>query len=358
MAYWLLQYSPRVFNLEEALQHSPIESWTVVRYLDEPRAGDEFVLWRAGSRSQRGVVALGRITSRAVEGEPRPGPQPHWIDQEKAARHRHWLPIQLTRVLQQPVLAVDLAADPRFANATILREFRSGNPFRLTDDQWAAITDQIPTQVVGRNPPWARDEIILALDLYLRRRPSIPGADDPEVIELSTALRDQVAVRNLDIVDAARLFAAVDMSVADALISVWHAKYVYGFWRPITAITLAGTDGNPATTADPTWVPLLMTPPYPDYPSGYNVVNSTVTHGLQNLFDTRHLQLTLISTAVPGVERHYDSGRVLRRDVVDARVWLGIHFRFADTASRDMGGRLAAWTLDHYFQPIDEHKEQ
>ena len=107
MAHWLLQYSPRVFDLEEALQDGPIESWTVVRHLDEPRAGDHFLLWRAGPSSRRGVVARGRITGSAVEGEPRPGTQPIWIDQEKAARHRHWLPIELTWVLQQPILAVD-----------------------------------------------------------------------------------------------------------------------------------------------------------------------------------------------------------------------------------------------------------
>jgi hypothetical protein len=175
------------------------------------------------------------------------------------------------------------------------------------------------------------------------------------LVQFHAALRDQVTVRHLDIVDAARMFAAIDMSLADAEISVWHAKYVYGYWRPITAINLADTDGNPATVADPTWVPLLTTPPYPEYPSGYNVVSSTVSHGLEDLFRTRQLQLTLGSTAVPGVQRHYDSGRVLRRDVVDARVWLGIHFRFADTASRDIGRRLTAWTLDHYFQPI--HKK-
>jgi hypothetical protein len=175
------------------------------------------------------------------------------------------------------------------------------------------------------------------------------------LVQYNTALRGQVTVRHLDIVDAARMFAAIDMSLADAEISVWHAKYVYGLWRPITAINLADTDGNPATVADPDWVPLLTTPPYPDYPSGYNVVNSTVTHGLEDLFQTRHLQLTLISTAVPGAQRYYDSGRALRRDVVDARVWLGIHFRFADTAAREIGRRLTAWTLDHYFQPI--HKK-
>jgi len=137
---------------------------------------------------------------------------------------------------------------------------------------------------------------------------------------------------------------------------VWRAKYHYGLWRPITAINPADGDGNPATAADPTWTPLLTTPPYPDYPSGYNVVNSTVTHGLEDLFRTRHLHLTLNSTAVPGVTRSYDSGGALRRDVVAARVWLGIHFRFADTAAMDMGRRLTAWTLDRYFQPVHEHE--
>ena len=92
------------------------------------------------------------------------------------------------------------------------------------------------------------------------------------LVQYNAALRDQVTVRHLDIVDAARMFAAIDMSVADAVISVWRAKYDYGFWRPITAINLADTDGNPATAPDPDWVPLLTTPHYPEYPSGYNVV--------------------------------------------------------------------------------------
>jgi hypothetical protein len=168
--------------------------------------------------------------------------------------------------------------------------------------------------------------------------------------QFNGALQDQVTVRHLDIVDAARMVAAIDMSVADSIISVWHAKYRYGFWRPITAINLADTDGNPATHADPAWVPLIDTPPYPDYPSGYNAFAATVSRALEKLFGSRHLNLTLTSTAVPDV-RHYDSGNALRQDVVNARIWLGIHFRFADATARDMGIRLAEWTTGHYFQP-------
>jgi hypothetical protein len=175
------------------------------------------------------------------------------------------------------------------------------------------------------------------------------------LVMFNAALRDQVTLRHLDMVDAARMFAAVDMSIADAIISVWHAKYVDGTWRPITAINLADTDNNPATDPDPSWVPLFPTPAYPEYPSGYTAFVASASRGLGNVFDTRHLQLTLISTGSP-LPRQYDSGRVLRQDVVNARMWLGIHFRFGDTAARDMGVRLADWTLDHYFQPVEKKR--
>jgi hypothetical protein len=171
-------------------------------------------------------------------------------------------------------------------------------------------------------------------------------------IQMNAALRDQAAGRNLDITDSARMFAAVDMTVADALITTWRAKLQYGSWRPITAIRLADTDGNPATAPDPAWTPLLVTPNYPDYISGYNAVIAAASGTLDHLFGPRSLHLTLISTAAPGAVRQYDSGAALRSDVVNARIWLGIHFRTADTAARTMGVHLAGWTSRHCFQPV------
>ena len=170
-------------------------------------------------------------------------------------------------------------------------------------------------------------------------------------VQFNAALRDQAAKRGLDIVRSARMFVAVDMTVADALITTWRAKLFFGFWRPSTAIQLADTDGNPATAPDPTWTPLLVNPNYPDYVSGYNAVAASFSQSLEEVVG-RHLDLTLISTAVPGVTRSYDRGRALRADVVNARVWLGIHFRFADVAARNLGIHLAEWTLHHYFQPV------
>jgi len=149
------------------------------------------------------------------------------------------------------------------------------------------------------------------------------------------------------------MFAGADMSVADAIITVWRAKYDYGYWRPITAINLADTDGNPATIADPAWTPLLTTPAYPEYPSGYNSFAASVTGSLEALFRTQHINLSLISTAVPNVVRHYDTGSAVRTDVVNARIWLGIHFRSADEASRNLGVELSHWVVDHFFQADD-----
>jgi hypothetical protein len=150
------------------------------------------------------------------------------------------------------------------------------------------------------------------------------------------------------------MFAAVDMSGADTLISVWHCKLLYGFWRPDTAIQLADTDSNPATIVDPTWTPLRPDPAYPEYVSGYNGQAGSFTVSLGEALRTSRLNVTLPSTAVPGVFRHYDSGAALREDVVNGRMWLGIHFRTADELGRRMGERVARWALAHYFKPVDD----
>jgi hypothetical protein len=173
-------------------------------------------------------------------------------------------------------------------------------------------------------------------------------------VQFNTGLRDQVIVRKLDIANAARMFAAVNMSLADTAISVWHAKYRYSFWRPITAIQLADTDGNPATAPDPNWQPMLPTPPYPDYVTGYSGVIGAFTRALAETFHTHKLQLTFISTAVPNITRTYDSGKAACQEVVDARVWLGIHFRTADVRGAQVGQQVADWALNHYFQPVNQ----
>lgn len=166
---------------------------------------------------------------------------------------------------------------------------------------------------------------------------------------LQASLRDLVARRGLDISDSARIFAAVDVSLADTVIAVWDGKFVYGWWRPITAIQEADSDGNPKTTGVPGWEPLVTTPPYPDWPSGLTGVIGALSTTLSRLNPNGDIDLKITSPVI-GL-RHYHDAAVIQRDVIDARVWSGIHFRTADKVGRAIGVKVANWTLNHYFAP-------
>jgi hypothetical protein len=159
-------------------------------------------------------------------------------------------------------------------------------------------------------------------------------------------LRDLASRHHLNISDSARMFAAVDMSLADTIFAVWDTKYLYGKWRPITAIREADTDNNPDTAPVPGWTPLIPTPNYPDYVSGLSGVTGALSQSLArlNMFD-------LIVTSPVGTTRHYTDPVAMRTDVVDARVWDGIHFRSADVAGAAIGVDVANWAVDHYFAP-------
>jgi hypothetical protein len=162
------------------------------------------------------------------------------------------------------------------------------------------------------------------------------------------ALRDLVTRQHLGISDSARVFAAVDLSLADAVGTVWNAKLKYGWWRPITAIREADTDGNPATAGVPGWDPLIATPPYPDWPSGLTSVIGAMSTVLSRLNADGRVDINMASAA-QGFTRHYDDPAVIQRDAINARVWSGIHFRTADEVSVVIGTQVANWTVDHYF---------
>jgi hypothetical protein len=171
---------------------------------------------------------------------------------------------------------------------------------------------------------------------------------DTGVGPLQAALRDRATRHGLDITDSARMFAAVDLSLADAIGASWDAKLHYGWWRPVTAIQLADDDGNPDTAGVANWTPFIVTPPYPDYPSGLNPVVAAASTVL-TLLDGR-VDLNITSVAA-GVTRHYETAAEIQQDAIDARVWSGIHFRTADEVGRTMGVQVGTWALDHYFRP-------
>jgi hypothetical protein len=154
--------------------------------------------------------------------------------------------------------------------------------------------------------------------------------------------------------DQARLLALGNLATADALISAWDSKFHYVFWRPITAIVEADNDGNPDTAADASWQPLINTPPYPDYTSGANNVAGAMTRTLQLFFETNRMTFE-VTTLVPQAvlkTRTYRRFSDAADDMVEARMLLGIHFRFADIEGRKQGQRVADWTFNHYLLPL------
>lgn len=157
------------------------------------------------------------------------------------------------------------------------------------------------------------------------------------------------AQAGLSTADAARLYAELYLTASDALITVWADKAYYSFWRPITAIREADTDGNPATEADPTWLPLVPTPPYPEHPSGHLGLSSSFVETLQEFFNTDHMSWT--DTAA-GKTLSYTRLSDALDEIISVRVWSGIHFRTADEQSAHLGKLVAKWRKHHYFQAL------
>jgi len=166
---------------------------------------------------------------------------------------------------------------------------------------------------------------------------------------MEAGLRDYVSRHALDISDSARLFAATNASIADAIGTAWNAKLKYMWWRPITAIHEDHDDGDAATIPDPDWTPLITTPPYPEWPSGLCSVVGAMSTSLQRM--TGQVDLNMVSPS-QGL-RHFTSKTQIDEQCVAARVWSGIHFHTSDAVAIVIGNRAANWALDHYFAPTD-----
>ncbi len=178
------------------------------------------------------------------------------------------------------------------------------------------------------------------------------------VVMMNRIVRDMADERVDNISDSSRLFALVTMAQVDTMISVWNDKAYYVFWRPITAIHNGHLDGNNRTDADPTWNSLIVNPPYPDYGSGANGFSGSTARALKNFFGRDRMDFSVTTTNTgPTVldTREYDRFSDMADDVVDARVYLGIHFRFADEVSKTLGYKVADFGYKNYLRPINNH---
>ncbi len=173
-------------------------------------------------------------------------------------------------------------------------------------------------------------------------------------VQWNRAMRAIVLKRVPKIGDRARLFALANIAAADALITAWDSKSFFNFWRPITAIQEGENDGNPNTAGDPAWQSLIANPPYPDYTSGANNITGAMTKSLELFFGRNNIAFDVTSNAPLAVKktRTFSRFSAAAASCVSARVYLGIHFRFADTAARKQGEQVATWVSDHYLLPV------
>jgi hypothetical protein len=184
------------------------------------------------------------------------------------------------------------------------------------------------------------------------------------IAQYNQALRELAAARGLGLLETARLMAMVNVVGADAQIAVMDAKYHYAFWRPVTAIdpgAVSSLDGgpapgyedrNPATVEQNGWRPLLTTPNHPEYPAAHGSLTSSMVEVFSEFLGPGRFDLTLSSTVVPSMPtRHFNSGHELRREIVDARLWGGLHYRFSTRAGVRLGRDVARYDLAHAFRP-------
>jgi hypothetical protein len=152
----------------------------------------------------------------------------------------------------------------------------------------------------------------------------------------------------------ARAFALLNMTGADAFIASWHTKFRYSQWRPVTGIREADTDGNRKTMADPMWTPLLGTPPFPDYIAGHSTFAGAAERVLGCVFgNDPGVTMTLTSATAPGVVEIYTSFTDVSNDVVDARVWGGIHWRTSSVRGQRIGRRIGMYAVHRFLRPSD-----
>jgi len=223
-------------------------------------------------------------------------------------------------------------------------QFRLGPPPALTSDQWAEDYNEVKS--LGSLNSTMRSPEQTDIGYF--------WADSGPIL-WQNALR--YLARNYlgDIGDSARMYALAEAAMADAQIACWDSKYFYVFWRPITAIRLGDQDGNPATVVDPAWQPLINTPNFPEYPSGHADISSAATNMLRLFFgsDVLSFQMTTSNALAVQKTRTFSRFTEAEKEVVDARVYVGIHYRNSDNAARAQGHAVANWVFRNYFLPLD-----
>jgi hypothetical protein len=179
---------------------------------------------------------------------------------------------------------------------------------------------------------------------------------DNAASQYSRAFRALIASQGLDTAASARLAAMYSVAASDAGTACMNAKYHFAFWRPYTAIHDADTDDNPRTVADPNWIPLVVTPGHPEYPSNHGCVTEAVMDAMTAFFETDEIPFSVTST-VTGTTHSFDSFEDVVKEVNNARIFGGMHFRHSVKEGNRLGRMVTEYVLKTHFRDKDEHNE-
>lgn len=154
--------------------------------------------------------------------------------------------------------------------------------------------------------------------------------------------------KKMTVAETARVFATLNLALADTCITIWDTKYHYNFWRPVTAIRRADEDGNDATVADKTWEPLLRTPPHPEYVSGHSGISGCAARIMEHFFGTQDISFEASSDDVKDIKRRFTSFQACAEEIAQSRIYGGIHYPAAGREGIKMGRRIAEATLENF----------
>jgi hypothetical protein len=225
---------------------------------------------------------------------------------------------------------------------TSAAQFRPAPPIALTSAEWANDYNEI--KALGRFDSKARTArqtedakfwLAIGGDVYY------------------PLVRSVAQARNLNLLDKARLFALAAIARADAMIAVLDAKYHYDFWRPITAIRHGDNDGNSATERDATWRPIAETPMHPEYPCAHCISAASICAVLEAVIGTAEIaEVSMTSPTAKGVTHRWTSLHDFVKEVSEARIWAGFHYRFSTRVGENMGNQVGAYVFKNFMQPV------
>jgi hypothetical protein len=224
-------------------------------------------------------------------------------------------------------------------------QFRSVPPPALDSAQWATEFNEVKS--LGRVDSLTRT----VQQTYIAR-----WWQSAPILSWNEVARQLIARTDLDAADSARLLALQNLTGADAVINCWNDKYHFDFWRPYNAVPGAADDGNPATDPDATWTPLIAAP-YPEWVSGHNCIDAAHTTVLRLFFGDDpvggpfQITSTFVNPGGPAV-RTFDTFSQPLAELIEARIWAGLHYRSSDVEGQVLGRNVAHYGIASYFQPV------